>query len=186
MLAKPTAFLALACALALPSTAVAQSDRPDPDSPAGVEYELPLDQTRKYLTRDDRGGRNGGDGGQRNSGPAPLFGAGISRAGDSDAHRDSLEERGGSPGDGRGSAEDGGDSPDRDAASDDRADSGTTRGRSSGSDEADAADPALASLDSGDGSGSTGVVISGLVLAVLLAGAALGFFLRRGFGRTQE
>jgi hypothetical protein len=56
----------------------AQSGAPqvDPESPAGTEYELPLDRAREKAGGGTRGGTTAGDGG---SGEAPLFGEGVER-----------------------------------------------------------------------------------------------------------
>jgi hypothetical protein len=67
--------VALAAVIALASAggAAAQGDDPqvDPGSPAGTEYELPIDRARD----DASGGSDGGSGGS--SGAAPLFGEGV-------------------------------------------------------------------------------------------------------------
>jgi len=61
---------ALALALAFPPSATAQSDDPqvDPDSPAGTEYQLPIDGAREQAG----GGTSSGKRGE-----APLFGEGV-------------------------------------------------------------------------------------------------------------
>ena len=160
------------CALAMPSAAIAQSNRPDPDSPAGVEYELPLDQTRKDLSDDggggDRGSRDGGSSaGGGGSDSAPLFGAGIA------------------PGNG-GSAGGSGDGADRGGAT------AGARGGSSGDGEPGGkgaspqpAGPTIAEARTGADSGGTGLLIPGIALAVLLAGGLIGLVLRRGFGQVS-
>ena len=152
--------------LLVPAGAAAQSDRPDPDSPAGVEYELPLDQTRKDLSENGKepesgGGGNGGSPGSAgggDGGAAPLFGAGISREAAS-------------------GGEDGGQNP----SSDDRTEPGTGGGGPSAGDEQRDSDPAVTKASTGDG-GSTGLLLPGLVLLVILAGGAMGLLLRRGLG----
>src|SRR5687767_11216329 len=72
--------LAIALALAAPAPGVAQSGDPqvDPDSPAGTEYELPLDRARE-----EAGGGGGASGSSDGTaGEAPLFGQGVeSRSG---------------------------------------------------------------------------------------------------------
>ena len=71
---RPLLFT-LTCLLCLPAVASGQEEpRLDPDSPAGVEYQIPLDQAR-----DDASG--GAERGPGADGGAPLFGAGISKAG---------------------------------------------------------------------------------------------------------
>ena len=65
--------IAVIC-LCLPAVATGQERaRPDPNSPAGVEYKIPLDQAR-----DDAAGKRSGDAGE-GKGP-PLFGSGITEA----------------------------------------------------------------------------------------------------------
>jgi cobalamin biosynthesis Mg chelatase CobN len=59
------------CALALTAPAQAQDPQVDPDSPAGTEYQLPIDRAREQA----------GDGSRRSGGAAaaeaPLFGEGV-------------------------------------------------------------------------------------------------------------
>ena len=153
-------------ALLVPVGAAAQSDRPDPDSPAGVEYELPLDQTRKDLSDNGKrpesgGGENGaspGSAGGSDGGAAPLFGAGISR-----------EVASGGEGGGQ-NPPDGG-----------QTESGTEARAPSADGEQGDSDPAVTKASTGDG-GSTGLLLPGLVLLVILAGGAIGLLLRRGLG----
>jgi hypothetical protein len=147
----------------------------DPDSPAGVEYKLPLEQARRDAAPE---GGSGGGGGARGSGggsggPAPLFGAGITRAG----------SQGGND-DGAGAAPDGSDRVGGEQ-SEDRDDRGV----------AGAGGRDLASLGAGesgpssgaaaeDGGGSTGLILGGIALAVVVVGGALGLALRRGLRTT--
>lgn len=90
-------LLALACGLCLPAAAGAQEQpQLDPDSPAGVEYQLPLDQAR-----DDAAGSGKGKAGA--SSEAPLFGSGIGKdgstaAGGEDGQPSSSSAKGGSAG----------------------------------------------------------------------------------------
>ncbi|MDQ3678037.1 MAG: hypothetical protein M3401_14785 [Actinomycetota bacterium] len=62
------------CALALAAPATAQDPQVDPGSPAGTEYQLPIDRARE-----EAGGRSGGSSGSggSTSSEAPLFGAGV-------------------------------------------------------------------------------------------------------------
>ena len=154
-------------ALLVPAGAAAQSDRPDPDSPAGVEYELPLDQTRKDLSDNGKGPESGGgengaspgsSGAGGDDGAAPLFGAGISREVASGG-----EGGGQNPSDG------------------DRNKSGGGAGGPSADGEEGGSDPAVTKASTGD-DGSTGLLLPGLVLLVILAGGAMGLLLRRGLG----
>jgi len=164
------------CALAMPSAAIAQSNRPDPDSPAGVEYELPLDQTREDLSDDggggDRGSRDGGSpGGDGGSGAAPLFGAGISPAGS------------GGSGDDAGAG--GENSTDQTQADDrNRGGGGATSGSSGGSAADESVGPGIA--EASTDTGGTGLLIPGIALAVLLAGGLIGLALRRGLGQAGD
>lgn len=144
--------LACACALALiaPATAGAQTG-PDPDSPAGVEYALPLDQARRDAT-----GRSDGSPRSRPGKPsaaAPLFGAGITpvRAGKTGS---AGEENGGGRRAGAGGSRGGGE-----------VGGGSSR-------------PARVALGADD-AGSPTLTIAGIALAVLLAGGLLGLLLRR-------
>ena len=77
-------LLAGLCALAL--SAPAQDPQVAPGSPAGTEYQLPVDRAREEAgggSGGESGGRPGGSdgsGGSRGAGPsgeAPLFGAGV-------------------------------------------------------------------------------------------------------------
>jgi len=161
----------LVASLVLPAGAAAQSNRPDPDSPAGVEYELPLDQTRKDLSDDGDGGGGGGtdgsstdapgaSGGSDAGGAAPLFGAGISREASAE-------------GKGRGQSQPNGD--------------GAAAGQGDGSpadDNAGESGPAVAKASSSQDDGSTGLLLPGLALLVILAGGAMGLLLRRGLGSS--
>src|SRR5687767_15112379 len=71
LFAVPIAILALA-----PAAAQGQAGkRPDPNSPAGVEYQLPLDQARQNAAGDGASTREKGSNDRPAS--APLFGAGI-------------------------------------------------------------------------------------------------------------
>jgi hypothetical protein len=159
----------------------------DPDSPAGVEYKLPLEQARRDGAPDpgDGGGRprsGGGSGGGAGS-PAPLFGAGITRGG----------SQGGSDGDAEGAPGEGdrvgGERSDRVGGeqSEDRADAGVT-----GAGGRDTAGPgsgksgSFSTAAAEDGGGSTGLILGGIALAVVVLGGALGLALRRGLGSTAD
>ncbi len=166
---------AVACALLAPSAAAAQEGvQVDPDSPAGVEYKLPLEQAR----RDGAPGADGGGVGPRSGGgsggPAPRFGAGITRAGSQSGNDD-----------GAGAAPDGSDRVGGEQ-SEDRDDAGVT-----GAGGRDAASPgtgesaASSSRSSAeDGGGSTGLILAGIALAVVVVGGGLGLALRRGLRTT--
>jgi hypothetical protein len=62
------------CALALAAPAQAQDPQVDPDSPAGTEYQLPVDRAREQAgSRGSRGSRRAGGA----AAEAPLFGEGV-------------------------------------------------------------------------------------------------------------
>ncbi len=160
----------LVASLLLPAGAAAQSNRPDPDSPAGVEYELPLDQTRKDLSDDGDGGpgAGGGDadgsapgasGGSESEGPAPLFGAGISRDGAAAGGEGKKSSKG------------------------DRAEAGVEANLEFGEDEGSGDGREVSRASAGD-DGSTGLLLPGLAVLVILAGGAMGLLLRRGLGSS--
>ncbi len=176
MFRRGALHFAVACALVAPLPASAQEPaRPDPDSPAGVEYQLPLDQARREAS--PNGGGGGGSeppsgGGSGN--PAPLFGAGISRdgsqsGGGSDATADpDAGERAGAE------------------QSGDRADGGATGagGSDAAGPGADQSTPSLRTASAESGGVSTGLTLGGIALAVVVVGGALGLALRRGLRTT--
>lgn len=96
--------IAVALILAIPGAAWAQEDEVfvDPDSPAGTEYQLPLDRAREAAGGGGASGSGGGSAGGAASGEAPLFGAGVERA-ESRSARDGRAT--GSAGTSTGSAE---------------------------------------------------------------------------------
>lgn len=171
--------------LLAPSVAVAQ-DRaiPEPDSPAGVEYQLPLDRAREEASDPRDRDAPGGGGSERDrggSGPAPLFGTGISPgaggvAGDRDSSNADSPSGGGAS------------NPDaRRGAGGDRADRGSG-GSSGSSGEASEADgePSLGPTSASAASGSSDLALPGIALGVLLIGGLLGLALRRGMGPGRE
>jgi hypothetical protein len=167
--AKITALGAAGVLAALPTSASAQAEpgfTADPQSPAGVEYAIPLDQARGH------GGGGGGGGGVHPGGTG-----------------------GGSGGSGSGSSQAGGSSPalfgagitppsrsksnHHAAAPDSKRGGSHARAKPSIPSGSRAAAPVVASADYS----STGPVV-GIVAAILLAGALLGLFLhRRGDSR---
>ena len=79
----PFGAIAVALILAIPGPAWAQEDEifVDPNSPAGTEYELPLDRAREEAGGGGAGGSSGGGSGAgAATGEAPLFGEGVERA----------------------------------------------------------------------------------------------------------
>ncbi len=129
----------------------------DPNSPAGKEYAIPIDQARRQAD-----GGSSAKGSHGPSGSAALFGAGISArggrsAGGSSGTRGTGDSAGSSKGGADGSVKSGG------------AVSQGVKGAS--------ARPAVAA-STGSGSNAT-LLTAGLVAAVLLAGALLGLVLHR-------
>jgi len=163
MFRRGAIHVVVACALIAPPASSAQEPvQVDPDSPAGVEYQLPLEQAR----RDGGGPRSGGGSG----GPVPLFGAGITRGGSQSS------EGGGAEAADRGGGDESEDSGDLGAA---------------GADGGDAAGPGAAesrqsfgATSPENGGGSTGLILGGIALAVVVVGGALGLALRRGLRTT--
>jgi hypothetical protein len=128
----------------------------DPDSPAGTEYAIPLDQARREAT----GGKAGP--GSTSAGQEPLFGAGITRRG---------EERQSGRGNSRSGvrqAGEGGDDEPASEARDEPASEARDRGASS----------AAIAAAAGDGSWDT-LVTAGIAAAVLALGLVAGLAFRR-------
>ncbi len=186
MFRRGTIHFVVACALVAPSAAVAQEPaQVDPDSPAGVEYKLPLDQARRDAAPDPGGGgrgggpRSGGGGGPQSGGgsgdPAPLFGAGITRVGaqGSDGGNEAMADASD-----RGGGQESADSDDSGAAG---VGGGDAAGPGAGESGRSFSTTAASAADSG---GSTGLVLGGIALAVVVVGGALGLALRRGLRTT--
>lgn len=169
---RPLALCAI-CSLLLPAAALGQRGAQlDPDSPAGVEYQLPLEQARKNALAGDRDGpRARADHGGRRGGLKSLFGAGIVAA------KAGVQGRGGGDGD----ASQGGRGAEQGTRGSDADDRGDPDASSSGR---DIRQSALGGADQ-DG-GSAALRIAGVALAVLLVGALLGFALRRGLRESTE
>lgn len=142
----------------LPASALAQEDGVfvDPDSPAGKEYAIPLDEARREAT--------GGEDGTPGSAP-PLFGEGVMPESAPREH-DASDRR------------------DRNRSSSGRNSSGDrTAATPTGPSRSEAA-PGLPAA--GGGSASATVVTGGLALAVLAAGSLIGLALRRASRRSQS
>jgi hypothetical protein len=135
----------------------------DPDSPAGKEYAIPLDQARRDAGAGGNTGRDSGTGGQ------PLFGVGIERAEGASKRwgGGSASARVGGPTTGERRPNGGG------RANGARAHQGSGAG---GSDNGVAA-PRAAALEST--AGSDKLPTAGIASAVLGAGLLVGFGLRR-------
>jgi hypothetical protein len=144
--------------------------RPDPNSPAGVEYQLPLDQARQNAAAGSKG-RSSGHRALSQPGAAPLFGAGI-------ATRHSAARSG--EGAGRAAQAAGG----RAGST-----SGGAAARAGGDDaakgDAGGANAVSKSSLGASDSGPATLRIAGIALAVLLAGGLLGLGLRHGL-RTDS
>ncbi len=151
-------------ALAGPASAQEEGVHVDPDSPAGKEYEIPVEGAR----RDYSGKRSSDRGSSRVRGArrtASLFGAGISPRGGSTDRVDNggggadSTGRGNEAGEGRGASGAAGSSDDGGPSAPDRA-----RGVAT-----------AASVDEG----GAPLTMGGIVLAVVILGGALGLALRR-------
>jgi hypothetical protein len=143
--------------LAAPAAAQERGVFIDPDSPAGTEYAIPLDQAR----REAAGG--GASPGSPSAGQEPLFGAGIAPRG---------EERPAGRGDSRSGARrggaDGGD--DGDEKPSPSSEASTPRGTT-----------AAVAATAGEGNSDT-LLTAGLAGAVLAVGLAAGLAFRRTLG----
>lgn len=168
--------IAVVAASAAPIAGAQEPRVPDPDSPAGFEYELPLDQVRRDATGDDRVRRERGPSTPGSSTGAPLFGEGVSNGSASDPARGADGEAGAA--DGEPGAERPGSSEGRRAA-----DRGGGRGETRTS-ESGAATPERIRA-SAQSEGSSTLTLVGLVLAVLLTGALLGLMVRLLLGRRS-
>ena len=166
------------CALLAPVAADAQvGKRPDPESPAGVEYQLPLEEARKKTAGPAGKPRRGEKSNPaRAAAKAPLFGAGVVAAGAGSG------ASGAGQADGRGGGN--GERGDGSVASRQSGDGGDRGEDGSGSSRSVAKGAPLAASAGGENS-ATGTIV-GIALAVLLAGALLGLILRRGLRTSGE
>lgn len=83
--------LSFLCALALVAPVQAQDPQVDPGSPAGTEYQLPVDRAREEAGSD---GGAGGPGNSQDGGTttrAPLFGSGVESRKSSSAGKSGTE-----------------------------------------------------------------------------------------------
>jgi hypothetical protein len=147
----------------------------DPESPAGKEYAIPLEQARREATPDALGPERGP--GRASAEPPPLFGMGI---GDGRRGGDSGSEGGSDAGaTGDGPSGGGGGHGGRDAG-----DRNGTRGPASASASSSGLDgrrPAAATDAS-----SASVLTGAIGAAVLSAGVLVGFGLRRLLGPPND
>ena len=146
--------------LALPAVAQAQGRGVfvDPDSPAGKEYAIPLEEARRQAAPDAES-RPGGD-----DAASPLFGAGITRAPGASAAgggsaRDGSAGSGGGGDRGAGNAADGEGLETLESAREGRADSMAIEAAAQG--------------------GSDALLTAGIAGTVLAVGLLVGFGLRR-------
>lgn len=160
--------LCAACSLLLPMAAQGQGKELDPDSPAGVEYQLPLEQARKNAL-----GRSKDASGRERTGVASLFGAGVVPA-----KTTARGQGGGQDGQQREDSQ-----GDRASADDSRA-SGRDGDTSVGT-AAESLKPSALGAPDAEG-GSATLRIAGIALAVLLLGGLLGLGLRRSLHPTGE
>ncbi len=157
-----TCALLGAAALALTApAAAAQVERAAPDSPAGVEYALPLDRAREDAAPDARDG----------AGPPPLFGSGVGP--------------GASAVGGRATGPPGVADADGDGAGAERRGGAASRG---GSETGAAGSSAPAAVAGGrhPAGGSEPLAPAAIALAVLALGVAAGLLLGRRAGRDRR
>ena len=183
--------LAAALALAVPSAAAAQRS-PDPDSPAGVEYALPLDRARDQARekKEQKKGRDGNRRQQGSKGTAPLFGEGITKnvsntggAGSDQANAEGVPGGASSAGNGSGGSGSGG-SGSKGSGSDGSGSNGGNGSKAqAGENGENGANRTAASV--ADGGSQTGLLL-GVVAGVLLLGGLLGLGLRRSFGNSAS
>ena len=150
--------------LILAAPAVAQEDGVfvDPDSPAGKEYAIPLEEAR----------RHGAGGGAPGTGQ-PLFGAGIERATSPVESGNAQSGAGGSASGGAGGSASGGGSGKA------RGHGDNGNGQSSQRSEGDQAVQRSAAIKAAASGSSDGLITAGIVALVLAAGLLAGVALRR-------
>jgi hypothetical protein len=149
--------------LAAPASAQQGGVFVDPDSPAGKEYAIPIEQARRQASGSP-GGSAAEPGGR--AAQAPLFGAGITREGASG---------------GGGSSGAGSDTSGREAngnSTGSKRDGSTPKGKS-GNSTGVAANPGAAAVEASIDEGSTGLLTAGIAAGVLGLGLLFGFGLRR-------
>jgi hypothetical protein len=150
--------------LALTAPAVPAQDRGviiDPDSPAGTEYAIPLEQARRDAAGADAVPPSGGAG-------EPLFGAGITPARQARAADAGGDGRGSRPSTGAGAGAGRDETPNADSESGTNGPSGST---------------AAVAAAAGDG-GSNTVLSVGIAAAVLAVGLVAGLAFRRTLGNS--
>jgi hypothetical protein len=159
----------LVALLALPATAGAQRGGVfvDPDSPAGTEYRIPLEEARRLGAGDDQ--RRTGEG-RTGTSAQPLFGEGIQRAPGAPGSAGDGNGESGSP-EGRLAPNGGGEAAQRGGKAHERrvfdTDEGARDGRAPVAVEAAVSDE------------SDTLVTAGIAGVVLAAGLLVGFAMRR-------
>jgi hypothetical protein len=156
--------------LALPAGAAAQRGGVfvDPETPAGTEYAIPLEEARRQGAGREKGGGGGGSGSQ------PLFGVGIERvpsgsaAGGESAGGGAGASGGGGPSAGAG--ESGGGGEGGSAGRDRRGAEGLQSARDR---------PAPVAVEAAARGGSDALLTAGIAGSVLAIGLLVGFGLRR-------
>jgi hypothetical protein len=151
----------LACLVLAPPALAQRGVFVDPDSPAGKEYALPLEEAR----------RHGAGGGAPGAGQ-PLFCAGIERAGAAAASSEAGPGSGGAGGSGSG----GGDGKARGGGE-------AGNGASSGAGGGDEAVQRSAAVKAAAGGSSDGLMTAAIVALVLVTGLLAGVALRRTLGK---
>jgi hypothetical protein len=155
--------------LALPAGAAAQRGGVfvDPETPAGTEYAIPLEEARRHGAGGEKGGANGGSGSQ------PLFGEGIERA------PRASGARGGSAAGAAGGSGGGGESG-VNGAREGRPAAGTGREARVSEEQESARDRrAAVAVKAATGGGSDTLLTAGIAAGVLAIGLLVGFGLRR-------
>jgi hypothetical protein len=132
----------------------------DPDSPAGKEYAIPLEQARREAAGGASGREGGGDAG--GSGAQPLFGVGIERSTRAAGGEDAGAATSGGGGDGsiRGANR-------------------QSRGPAPGAGDMAPNTGSSAAIEAAARDGSDALLTAGIVAAVLGVGLLAGFGLRR-------
>jgi hypothetical protein len=169
----PRAVVAfLVASLALPTAAQAQGPGVfvDPDSPAGTEYAIPLEEARRHGAPGAEPRPGGG-----NADP-PLFGEGITRApGASAAEGGSARSGGGSAGAAGGSEGTGG----KGGRGGDRGAAKAADGEVLGAQETERSHRGSVAVEAAAQGGSDALLTAGIAGTVLAVGLLVGFGLRR-------
>lgn len=155
------ALLVAIAALLAPSVAQAQPGVfVDPETPAGAEYAIPLEEARRQGTGGE--GRGAGEGGGGRT-AQPLFGVGIERAASASANRGETGggASGSGPRDGRGTSRNGGD------------------GALLGGQESRRSRGNSVAIEAAASGGSEPLTTAGIAVLVLGVGLLAGFGLRR-------